>query len=82
MIKFKGINKNTKKHFIGFGLSEENIKRLKENLPIVINGEDINSIYDYVIFYGKTEGDMYQELSNYINIAATMSDINKGDKNG
>lgn len=66
MIKFKGVNPSTNKAFFGFGLSEENILCLKKGMPIKINGLDIESVYDYLIFYGETEEDMYNDLSSFI----------------
>lgn len=66
MIKFKGVNPQTKKALFGFGLSEENIELLKKDMPIKINGIDIESVYDYIIFYGKTEKDMHDRLKAFI----------------
>lgn len=61
MIKFKGGN------LIGFGLSEDNVKNLKQGKLIYINMEEMgfNDI-QVMIFYGKTEQDMQNDLSEFI----------------
>ena len=61
MIKFRA------NEIIGFGLSEENIKRLKEGKPIMFDANDLGiEGSKIVIFYGKTEQDMQDDLSKYI----------------
>lgn len=66
MIKFKGYDSKKKRTFLGFGLSEENIGRLKEKQPIYINGNDLNVVIDFLIFYGKTEEEMHNDLKKFI----------------
>jgi hypothetical protein len=66
MIKFKTFNVKTQRPFIGFGLSDKNIELLKENKPIVINGKDMDSDVDFMIFWGKTEEEMYEDLKEFI----------------
>jgi len=66
MVKFlAGSDKET---ILGFGLSEENIKALKEGKPISIDLSEMG-IKDTraMIFYGETEEDMKKDLSAFIN---------------
>jgi len=67
MVKFKTIVNG--KPLVGFGISEENVKRLKEGMPIAISAEDCKQLFGIdtivTIFYGKTEADMREELSKH-----------------
>jgi hypothetical protein len=47
-----------------FGLSEENIKRLKDNQPIRIDMAEIGGTGTTYIYYGKTEKDLAQWLED------------------
>jgi hypothetical protein len=63
MIKAKG-RRPDGRAFVVLGLSHENLRRLKDDQPIVISGEslhlpDVDSIY---IFAGETEQSMTREL--------------------
>lgn len=67
MIKFK-IDNNVKKPVYGLGISDENVRYLKEGKPIavdlaVMGGPDI----EVFIFYGETEEAMTKQLMPYIN---------------
>lgn len=66
MIKFKAYNLNKKTEFYGFGLSEINIQKLKEKKPIYIDGDKIDSLYDYLIFYCDTEEEMLDMFKDHI----------------
>jgi hypothetical protein len=50
----------------GFGLSEENIKRLKQGQPIQVDLAQMGGIGNVLIFYGKTEMDMARDLAEFI----------------
>ncbi len=65
MIKFTGSRDG--RLFIGFGLSQGNIDRLKEGKPIVVNLEELNLPYhaDILILYGETEQSLTDELNSY-----------------
>ena len=53
-----------------FGLSKQNIRKLKEGKPILINLEDLGLEKRRVmIFYGDTEKKMQDELNEYGYIA-------------
>lgn len=55
-----------------FGLSSENIKRLKDNQPIVINLKDVG-LEDrrIMITYGDTEEKLYKEMIDHIDLDKT-----------
>lgn len=76
MIKFKAHNQKNDTEFYGFGLSEMNIEKLRKGEPIYIIGDRIESIYDYLFFYGPTELDMHNILKKFIG----PDTIIKGDK--
>ena len=68
MIKFKTIVNG--KVLVGFGISEDNVKRLKEGMPIAINTEECKRLFGVddtmvTILYGKTENDIKEELSKH-----------------
>lgn len=50
----------------GFGISEENVKRLKKGQPIYIDLSQIGGTGEVMIFYGKTEQDMARDLAEFI----------------
>lgn len=64
MIKFGGTHLGKK--LIGIGLSEGNLQRLKEGMPILVNSEDfekLSGVEAYLlILYGKTEEEMVKEM--------------------
>jgi hypothetical protein len=65
MIKFRGTDKNDVP-VVGFGLSEANVQRLKQGMPILIDTDDTKELFgvpaQIVIFYGNTEESMQEEL--------------------
>lgn len=76
MIKFTA-QRGTRK-LIGFGLSEGNLKRMKQGRPIHVHGEEIGLLRtEIMIFYGKTEQSMQQDLSEFI---GPETRIHTGDK--
>ena len=48
---------------IFLGLSEENIKRLKKNQPILIEKEQLNLPFNILISYGQTEESILEDLN-------------------
>jgi predicted ThiF/HesA family dinucleotide-utilizing enzyme len=55
-----------------FGLSEENIKRLKAGQPIAFNLKDMGLEERRVLItYGETEEDIYKEMTPYIDLDKT-----------
>ena len=66
MIKFKTYS-GENVLLLGFGLSEDNIQRLKSGQPVVIKLEDMGLREGRImIFYGKTEADMIKEIKPYL----------------
>lgn len=64
MVKFKATINN--KNFIGLGLSETNIYKLREGLPIHVDGKEIGIDHDIGIFYGKNEKELYEMVKPYL----------------
>lgn len=60
MIKARGMTND--RNFLLFGLSEENIVKLKEDQPIVIEGEEMGLPYDIVLMYGADENEIAQRI--------------------
>ena len=64
MIKAEGKRLDGKRVFF-FGLSHENLRRLKLGQPIKINGDEIGfPLTVFVIFVGETEKTMANDLIN------------------
>jgi hypothetical protein len=66
MVRFKAYNGSTKRVFVGFGLSERNIQMLKMGKPIFVDGNSMNTVIDYFIFYGRTEKEMHEMMKEFI----------------
>lgn len=65
MLKGKFTN-NEGEPCVMIGLSEGNIKLLKEGKPILIKGSSINlDIEEIIIFYGETEELMVEDLRKH-----------------
>ena len=69
MIKFKGQNEKGEE-FLGMGLSELNIKKLKEGMPILVNDETFFN-GQILIMYGRTEKEIIKELNGLIDLSNT-----------
>ncbi len=67
MIKFIATNERTGRRLLGFGLSEGNLQRLRNDEPIHVDvskmHEDLD--VDLMIFYGKTEQEMADMLKEH-----------------
>lgn len=64
MVKF--IAKDSAGSLIGLGLSEQNLRKLREGLPIYANGKEMGLSHNIYIFYGKTDDDMFDMMKNKI----------------
>ena len=65
MIKFKA--QGSDGPLLGFGLSEENIQKLKQGQPIAVDLAEMGCSRGRVlIFYGRTEKEMAQDLREFI----------------
>jgi len=63
MIRFKVKSKSGDKVLLGFGLSEENVTKLKAGDPILFSLEELGiEGTEVLIIYGKTEDDMRKNL--------------------
>ncbi len=50
-----------------FGLSEGNLKHLKQDMPVHIHGEELNAPgIDFVIVYGETEEKIVEQLREWV----------------
>jgi hypothetical protein len=50
-----------------FGLSHQNLKRLKLGQPIIVKGEDVHAPgYEILIFSGETEQSMVRDFHQFI----------------
>lgn len=63
MIKFKG--EKDGKVLLGLGISEANVRKLKEGMPILIDDPDFFE-GTILLMYGKTEKDMAREMLPFI----------------
>lgn len=64
MIKFRKENNNGVT-LLGFGLSEENIKRLKQGEPIYFHLDELGiEGHDVLITYGETEDKIMEDMKN------------------
>ncbi len=61
MIKFNGRDENGRL-LIGFGLSEMNLRKLRQGLPIHVHADEMGFVGDVLIFYGKTEDDLTKQM--------------------
>lgn len=50
------------KPIFGFGLSEGNLRLLREKKPIIVDLEEMGGQGEVVIFWGETETQMQEEL--------------------
>ena len=76
MIKFAAQGKDGTT-LVGFGLSEQNVEKLKAGQPIHVEGSQVGlEKVQVLIFYGKTEKEMYDNLkSEGIDIKNALIDI-------
>lgn len=63
MIKFTATDKQTGEVMVGLGISEGNVRLLREGKPIVVNLKDMGLPGGKVlIMWGPTEREMYAQL--------------------
>jgi hypothetical protein len=80
MIKLSGYNSTTKTDMIMLGLSDGNLKRLREGKPIHIHGAEWGKSFDLVIFWGETEAAMAKMVEPYIGPDTIVRDQQKDKK--
>ena len=61
MMKLAGMKDG--KPLYAFGLSEGNIIRLKQDMPIVVELEQMGGIGSVMIFYGTTDQELYDKIN-------------------
>ena len=83
MVKFVA-NGEGDKPMLGLGLSEENVQRLKEGHPIRIDGPKIHPSIrcDILIFYGKDEQAMYDDLKSGVDSETRIYDRGSEELDG
>lgn len=62
------------------GLSENNLKKLREGLPIHIFGKEMEVAVDIVIFAGKDETDLTKMVQPLLDKATVVQDRRKEKK--
>lgn len=70
MIKMIGQGPNGS--MVIFGLSHENLRRLKDGQPIKVNMAELGQEGEIIIFSGETEATMQAELANLIGPTTTV----------
>ena len=65
MIKFMANGQD--KNILGLAITEENVKRLKEGQPIIINGQEVGiDGLDILLMYGKDTRTIRHKLKDFI----------------
>ena len=84
MVKFVSIDFNGTGPLLGLGLSELNIRKLKEGQPILVKSTDVPGMSDalgwegnVLILYGKTEADMAKELGTTFDMSNVQVNIDE-----
>jgi len=78
LIKFTSIGE--KSTLVGLGISEENVKRLKEGMPIFIKGKDLGFDWlEIVIFYGRDEDELVKTVRDATLSVNMFLDKRSGD---
>ena len=73
--------KAKKGNMLIFGLSDMNIKKLKENQPIKFNLQELGlPNYEVVIFHGKDEEAMYEMMKDSISKEHTVFEDHRQTK--
>jgi len=75
MIKFRA------GELLGFGISEENVKRLKAGQPIKINLAEMGLSGEMLIFYKPTDEELVESMKPYIGKETVIKPLNEGDGN-
>jgi hypothetical protein len=75
MIKFRGKNEKGK-DLLGIALSELNVKKLKEGMPILV---DDDTFFDgqILLMYGRTEEEIVEELKDMMDMSNTEIRVDK-----
>lgn len=74
MIKLMGTNPKTGRKLFSMGISNGNIRKLKEGKPIVVFGPEVGLDHDIMIFWGETEEKMVEMLKPFIGPETVVRD--------
>lgn len=73
MVKFKYTRKDGSPGY-GFGISAENVERLKKGQPIIIDMTEMGGEGEVMIFYGETTGDLIKTVQPFIGKETKIDD--------
>lgn len=73
MIKMSGVGKNGRKIII-LGITDENIRRLRDGKPIHIHADSLGIFGEIVILAGKDEATLQEQLAPLIGPETTIRD--------
>lgn len=77
MIKFTSTSKN--KTLIGLGISEGNVRMLKEAQPILVNGAELGFDWlEILIFYGRNEDELKKTVEATLAVDKLISKSSEG----
>lgn len=78
MIKFR-VTYPDGTHGYGFGLSAENIRRLKDDQPILINLSEMGLEGKAFIFYRETEADLVEWSRQFMDHRTVIHETKEGE---
>jgi hypothetical protein len=83
MIKMSAYNPKTKTDFNVIGLSDNNLRLLREGKPIMIHGAEWGKAFDLMIFWGETEEKLTEMVQPFIGPETVVRDevTNRPKKN-
>lgn len=77
LIKFTSTGKN--RTLIGLGITEGNVKRLKEAQPILVNGSELGFDWlEILIFYGRDEDELEKTVKATLAVDKLISKSSEG----
>lgn len=79
MVKFLMQGKNGP--IVGVGITEENVKKLKKEMPIHVKGNEMGIGVDIVIIYGKDLDNLKEQLKPLIGDNTSIIDTSQLDPN-
>jgi len=74
MIKFTGDSVDGKRKVLGIGLSDGNLRLLREGKPIMMWAEEMGISHDVVIFWGETDEALAKSVSDGIGPQTVVHD--------
>ena len=78
MVKFSSTGHDDKV-LLGLGISELNVRRLKEGMPIYIKDDELEQLTGWngniLLMYGKTEADIAKDVEGVFNAVSADSEV-------